>query len=84
MIPFTGGRLQPGNGSYRMTYSKYPPLEDVSTPTVTTAQAAHYLNRSEQTLRIWACKQTGAVAPKRVNGRLAWSVNDIRKVLEVA
>ncbi|WP_315127182.1 DNA-binding protein [Comamonas antarctica] len=64
-----------------MTHFKYPPLEQVSSPNVDTAQAAHYLNRSPQTLRIWACKQTGAVVPARINGRLAWPVETIRKVV---
>lgn len=59
-------------------------LEELTRPTVTTREAGHYLNRSEQTLRIWACKENGAIRPIRVNGRLAWPVADIKRVLGVA
>ena len=46
----------------------YPPLEAVTRPAVDTATAAYYLNRAQQTLRIWACKENGPVRPVRVNG----------------
>lgn len=36
------------------------------------------------TLRGWACYGTGDIQPQRVNGRLAWPVADIRKLLGVA
>lgn len=49
-----------------------------------TAEAAQHLNRSPQTLRIWACRDgTGPLRPIRVNGRLAWKTADIRALLEV-
>ena len=60
-----------------------PALETLAVPTVDTATAAHYLDRSPQTLRIWACKNSGPIAPRRVAGRLQWLVADIRKVLGV-
>lgn len=61
----------------------FPPLEAVNKPTVPTEQAAYYLDRRPQTLREWA--MTGKVIkPLRVNGRLAWGVADIRRVLGVA
>lgn len=59
-------------------------LEELTRPTVTTREAGHYLNRSEQTLRIWACKENGAIRPIRINGRLAWPVAEIKRVLGVA
>jgi hypothetical protein len=60
----------------------FTPLEQVTNPTVTTNAAAHYLDRRPQTLRIWAL--TGApVNPLRVNGRLHWKTEDIRKLLGV-
>jgi hypothetical protein len=62
----------------------FVPLEHLARPTVTTREAGYYLNRSEQTLRIWACKENGAIRPIRINGRLAWSVADIKRVLGVA
>lgn len=62
----------------------FPPLESVSRPTVATEQAAHYLNRRPQTLRIWAMRDgTGPVRPLRINGRLAWPVSELRRVLGV-
>lgn len=52
----------------------YVPLDEVQRPTVETAAAAFYLNRRPQTLRDWACKQSGPIRPIRVHGRLAWPV----------
>lgn len=51
---------------------------------VDTATAAYHLNRQPQTLRGWACHEGGALRPLRINGRLAWRVADIRRVLGVA
>ena len=48
---------------------------------LTTVDAAHYLNRKPQTLRRWACLQTGPLQPLRINGRLAWRVSDLQRVL---
>lgn len=60
----------------------FPPLEQVTRPTVPTEQAAYYLNRQPQTLRAWSCLQpAGAIRPVRINGRLAWRVADIRALL---
>lgn len=63
----------------------FPPLESVTRPTVDTAAAAYYLNRRPQTCRAWACLETfpDGLRPLRVNGRLAWPVAGIRKVLGV-
>jgi hypothetical protein len=49
-----------------------------------TIEAAFHLNRAEQTLRIWACKENGPLRPMRINGRLAWPVAELRRVLGVA
>jgi hypothetical protein len=49
-----------------------------------TAEAAGQLNRAEQTLRIWACRENGPIRPIRINGRLAWRVSDLRQVLGLA
>lgn len=46
-----------------------------------TAEAAAHLNRAPQTLRIWAMRESGPIQPVRVNGRLAWPVKDIKRVL---
>ncbi len=64
------------------TSDKFPPLEQVNRPHVPTEQAAYYLNRRPQTLREWA--MTGKVIqPHRLNGRLAWPVAELRRVLGV-
>lgn len=61
----------------------YPPLQAVSRPTVPTAQCGYYLDRRDQTLRGWACHEDGPLRPIRVNGRLAWSVAEIKRLLGV-
>jgi hypothetical protein len=64
---------------------QFPPLESVTSPTVPTEQAGFYLNRRPQTMRCWACKDgTGPIRPVRINGRLAWPVSELRRVLGVA
>jgi hypothetical protein len=62
----------------------YPPLELEARAFVDTATAAHHLNRRPQTLRGWACHEDGPLRPARINGRLAWRVSDIKRVLGVA
>jgi hypothetical protein len=64
--------------------TRFPPLKIVSRPTVDTAAAAFYLNRQPQTLRIWACLENGPLRPLRINGRLAWPVPELKRVLAVA
>lgn len=59
----------------------FPPLEQVTRPTVPTDAAAYYLNRRPQTLRAWACLENGALRPVRISGRLAWKVSDIKSLL---
>ena len=63
---------------------QFPPLELETRPRVPTEQAAYYLNRRPQTCRAWACLENGPIRPIRINGRLAWSVAEIRAVLGVA
>lgn len=48
---------------------------------VDTSTAARLLSRTPQTLRKWACYEDGPMRPVRVNGRLAWAVADIRRLL---
>lgn len=64
----------------------FPPLEQVTRPTVPTEQAAHYLLRRPQTLRGWACAETypDRLRPVRIKGRLGWPVDGIREMLGVA
>ncbi|WP_153074997.1 helix-turn-helix domain-containing protein [Paraburkholderia bonniea] len=46
-----------------------------------TDEAAAALNRKPQTLRKWACLENGPIRPVRINGRLAWRVSDLQKLL---
>ena len=46
-----------------------------------TNDAATAINRAPQTLRKWACLECGPIRPIRINGRLAWSVADLRTLL---
>lgn len=62
----------------------FPSLESVTRPAVETAAAAYYLNRRPQTMRGWACLENGPLRPIRINGRLAWPVAELRRVLGVA
>lgn len=64
-----------------MATKQFPPLETVTSPVVPTPQAAHYLIRQPQTLRVWACYESGPIRPLRINGRLAWRVSDIKAVM---
>ncbi len=62
----------------------FPPLAQETRPAISTEQAAYYLTRRPQTLRGWACMEKGPLRPLRVNGRLAWPVTDLRRILGVA
>jgi hypothetical protein len=48
---------------------------------VNTTQAAKALNRAPQTLRKWACLENGPIRPIRINGRLAWPLDEIAILL---
>lgn len=65
------------------TAQHFIPLAHETRPTVDTAAAAHYLSRKPQTLRCWAMIGS-PIMPRRVNGRLAWPTDAIRKLLGVA
>jgi hypothetical protein len=49
--------------------------------TVSTAEASVLLGVAQQTMRRWSCQGSGPVRPRHINGRLRWSVADIRAVL---
>ena len=65
---------------------RFTPLELETRPTVDTAAYAHYMHIATQTARIHACKESGPIRPIRIriNGRLAWPVSELRRVLGVA
>ena len=74
-----------GENEYE-THSKFHPrfvaLSVERRTHVDTACAAFHLGRKPQTLRVWASYETGPLRPVRVNGRLAWPVEEIRRVLQ--
>jgi len=57
-------------------------LAQVTRPTLSTNEAAYFLNRKPQTLRSWASTQNGPILPQRINGRLAWSVSRIKELIQ--
>jgi hypothetical protein len=59
----------------------FPPLDAETRSTISTEAAAYYLSRKPQTLRAWACLENGPLRPRRINGRLAWSVAELRMVI---
>ncbi len=48
---------------------------------IDTNAAAFHLGRKPQTLRKWACHEDGPIRPIRINGRLAWAVADLKRLL---
>lgn len=60
------------------------PLTQETRAALPTPEAAGHLNRAQQTLRLWACREDGPIRPIRINGRLAWPVADLKRVLGLA
>lgn len=60
------------------------PLALETRTTLPTPEAAGHLSRAQQTLRMWAMREDGPIRPLRINGRLAWPVSELRRVLGVA
>lgn len=60
------------------------PLEQETRAALPTPEAAWHLSRAQQTLRIWACRDSGPIRPIRVHGRLLWPTAELRRVLGVA
>ncbi len=58
-------------------------LENEQRTHITTNEAAFYLNRKPQTLRIWASYENGPLKPIRIYGRLLWSVKEIKDLLKL-
>jgi hypothetical protein len=63
---------------------QYTPLDRETRVNLPTEEAAFHLNRRQQTLRTWACRENGPLRPIRVHGRLAWPVSEIRHLTGVA
>jgi hypothetical protein len=60
------------------------PLELETRIALPTREAAFHLNRAQQTLRLWACNEDGPLRPLRINGRLAWPVAELKRLLGVS
>lgn len=52
------------------------------TAVLVTRDAAAALGKAPQTLRKWACLECGPVRPIRINGRLAWRVGDLLRLVQ--
>jgi hypothetical protein len=63
--------------------TQYTPLAHETRAALPTGEAAFHLNRAQQTLRLWAMREDGPIRPMRINGRLAWPVAELRRVLGV-
>jgi hypothetical protein len=59
----------------------FVPLDLESRSALDTETAAYHLSREPQTLRVWACRESGPLRPLRINGRLAWRTADLRALL---
>ena len=59
------------------------PLTQETRTHVSTNVMCRHLGRKEQTARGWACHEDGPLRPIRINGRLAWAVADIKRLLGV-
>ena len=59
------------------------PLDKETRTHVSTKVLCYHLGRKEQTARGWACHEDGPLRPIRINGRLAWAVTDIKRLLGV-
>jgi hypothetical protein len=57
------------------------PINQETRSHVETACAAFHLMRAPQTMRVYACLENGPIRPIRINGRLAWAVADIKRLL---
>lgn len=57
------------------------PLDLETRIALPTDAASYHCNRRPQTLRAWACLENGPIRPVRMNGRLAWPVAEIKKLM---
>ncbi len=64
-----------------LTLPIYTSLSHENRTALDTNAAAFHLGRKPQTLRKWACHEDGPLRPVRINGRLAWPVAEIKRLL---
>lgn len=70
-----------GSKMQTATNQTFIPLAQETRTAIPTADTAFHLSRKSQTLRAWACLENGPIRPIRINGRLAWPVADIKRLL---
>lgn len=66
----------------KQSQHNFLPLEQETRSHVETACAAFHMTRKPQTMRAWACLENGPIRPIRINGRLAWAVIDLKRLLK--
>ena len=66
-----------------VTEDRFPELTALANgrDSLPTNEAALPIHRKPQTMRKWAC-MGGPIRPVRINGRLAWLVKDLRRLLD--
>ena len=67
-----------------MKHDTIIPLALEKRATIPTREAAYHIDRAEQTLRLWACRENGPIRPIRIFGRLGWPVKVIKELVGVA
>jgi hypothetical protein len=68
------------NNEHKVGDGGFPSLADETRAALPTKAAAFHLNRRPQTMRCWAV-YGGPIRPLRINGRLAWPVSEIRRLV---
>ena len=63
------------------TPTKYGSIEHETRTVVDTATAAHLLLRKVGTLHKWSNLGNGPIKPVRINGKLGWRIDEIRRLL---
>lgn len=75
--------IQNGGFTPSGTPFRHPALEQVTKPNLTTDEAAYYLNRRPQTLRIWSCLGIGPIKPRKAFGRIDWPTSEVKRIAGV-
>jgi hypothetical protein len=56
------------------------PVSEAKRAALSTREAAAHLGRQPQTLRVWASLETSPIRPLRIHGRLAWPVDELKRL----
>lgn len=59
----------------------YPPISTITAPTVSTDQAAYYLNRKPETLRKYAKMDKPPIRPLRLGRQYLFRTADIKAII---